>query len=217
MPVVSGTMRSRMGFAVQHLMAAANFSRQCCAVEKKHIGEPIDYFFDEIKYCSTASILFSVASLEAHINELFFEHSSSFPNHSENLIKRTFEAIEKASILKKYQMALSLRGAEDFDIGKDNSFKATEVLIRLRNALVHFKPEWEDDQKKHKTISDSLRGRFEMSPFIEKHAPIFPKKFMSYGCSKWAVNTATKFLAAFHEKADIPNKFEIFEDTLKLE
>jgi hypothetical protein len=36
----------------------------------------------------------------------------------------------------------------------------TETLIRLRNAIVHFKPEWDEGQGTHGPVSNALEGRF---------------------------------------------------------
>jgi hypothetical protein len=59
----------RSAFAVQHLMAAARFSRQCGAIQAGNIGKPVGPFLSEqIGYVS-ATIMLAVASMESNMNE----------------------------------------------------------------------------------------------------------------------------------------------------
>jgi hypothetical protein len=206
---VSGTAKSHMAFAVHHLMAAARFSRQCHKIEADHQGQTIDYFFNEIITCCSATIILSVASIEANINEIFFD-SANFPEHTEQVVRKKFQEIDKGQILEKYQEALRMRKVKEFEKGKDLEYQHAQVLINLRNALVHFKPEWENAQNKHEKIGDALRGKFKFSPFFSKYEPIFPKRFISHGCCKWSVETALNLIAAFNRKAGLPNKFEVW-------
>lgn len=45
------------------------------------------------------------------------------------------------SILEKFQIALALCGRAEFAKGK-NPYPDVHLLIQLRNALVHYTPEW---------------------------------------------------------------------------
>jgi len=64
--------------------------------------------------------------------------------------------------------------------------------------LVHFKPEWDNDQKKHRKIEEKLHGRFELNPFWPKDNPIFfPFKCLSHGCASWAVRSSMNFILQF--------------------
>ncbi len=68
---INATSGYRPNFAVQHIIAAARFARLCYKVEDDNAGAPFGSFYDEVVSYVTATILSSVAGLEANINELF--------------------------------------------------------------------------------------------------------------------------------------------------
>ena len=208
-PSVSGTMRSRMSFAIQHMLAAARFSRQCAGVERAHIGKNIDYFFDEIMHSCNAAVLLAVASLEANINEVFFDKDLHFLEQSPDLLKEMWRLLARKSILEKYQAVMVLKGVEKLDQSKP-PYQDVEALIQARNALVHFKPEWDDEQKALKDVATKLEGKFPFSPFMDSGAPKFPHRCMGHGFSSWAVRCSLHFMEVFHQSADIPHKFSIY-------
>lgn len=210
------TLRQKSAFAVQHLMAAARFSRMCGDVEVSHKGQPLGSFFDEqIAYVSS-TVLLSVASIESNINEYFSDPKKYFPEVALELLNEVLNLVESKNILEKYQMALVLKGYKRFPLG-ESPFQEVDALIKLRNALVHFKPEWHDEQELHKKIESRLKGRFEINPFIGQNGVFFPQQCMSYGCTKWAVKTALLFMENFSKRAGLPNRFVKFADRLNPE
>lgn len=210
----SGRLRTRMNFAVQHLLSAARFARKSHELEAEHAEESLGSFFDEIISYVSASILSSVASLEANINEIFVDAEMHFPEHKRELLHEIWNAIEQKSILEKYQMALALKTGEKLARGEAICQDA-DSLIKLRNGLVHFKPEWPDEQEIHKKIEQRLTSKFSLSPFIVGGA-FFPQKCMSYGCAKWAVLSSLSFMSRFSQKAGLVNKFDKFRNQLVL-
>jgi hypothetical protein len=69
------------------------------------------------------------------------------------------------------------------------------LLIGLRNALVHFKPESENKAVRHRKLSDRLRNKFKPSTIIE--GPIFPNGWATHGCTDWAVKSTVTFAHNF--------------------
>jgi hypothetical protein len=67
------------------------------------------------------------------------------------------------SLLGKYQMALLLSGAGQFDKGA-HPYQDAQLLIDFRNGLVYFRPDWHDSGKKRKF--DSLGDRFYQSGLL---------------------------------------------------
>src|SRR5258706_2586528 len=57
------------------MLAAARFSREVGAIENENKGQPWGEFWGGIFHRATACILTSVASLEAHANELFSDRN----------------------------------------------------------------------------------------------------------------------------------------------
>ncbi len=109
----------------------------------------------------------SVAALEAYINEVFVDYQIYFPDRDAVIFELLWEAIKKSDkTLDKYQTALKLNRVSLFEIGK-NPYQDAKLLIGLRNELVHFKPEWDDDANEHIKLATKLESKIDFSPFVE--------------------------------------------------
>jgi hypothetical protein len=75
-------LRQRSAFAVQHLMAAARFSRMCGEIESANEDQPLGNFFDTQIGAVSATVMLATASLESNINEYLCEPELVFPNLS---------------------------------------------------------------------------------------------------------------------------------------
>lgn len=207
-------LRQKSAFAIQHLMAAARFSQECGEVQQKYLGQPLGPFFDEQIACVSATIMLSVASLESNINEYLGEPAQLFPEFPEQARQEFCQLVAELSILDKYERVLSFKGTEEFNRG-NRPYQDVDVLISLRNELVHFHPEWHDEQERHKKIGQRLMYRFELSPFIrEGSGLLFPQRFVSHGCTKWAVESSLAFMEKFSTYLGLPSKFELFRSRL---
>lgn len=204
----------RSNFSVQHIMAAARFSRECYLVEKKHMGEQLGIFHNEIISFTIGAIFLSVAALEANANEIFADALDNFislGSYDHSFLSNVWElSKEKLSILEKYALLLSMKGIENF--GRNvKTYQNISLLIKSRNALVHFKPEWQHKQIEHKKIGLNLKGKFLLSPFIvDKNAPIFPTRCMTFGFAEWAVLSSIKFVKDCSIKMDILYRYESY-------
>jgi hypothetical protein len=212
-PVVSATAKTRSNLSARHMLAAAYFSRKAGEIEQAHTGEPFGNFYDDIAWNVSAAVFFAVAALEADANEIFIDSYRTLPEYKEGLIDEIWNLIELKPILEKYQMVLFLKKNERFDKG-ESIYQDADNLIKLRNALVHFKPEWSDEKKEHIKIENRLKGKFQLSPFLVSDTEFFPKKCMSHGCAEWAVKTALAFREFFSSKSGLENRFVPFMNQL---
>jgi len=87
-----------------------------------------------------------------------------------------WDTIEEKPILTKYQLALTLCQKEKFDKGH-NPYQDAHRLITLRNALVHYKPEWDTDLNEHKKLESYLSNRFLVSPFSHVNDAFYAHDF----------------------------------------
>lgn len=199
-------LRQRGAFAIQHLMAAARFSRQCGFVQEQNMGKNLGPFFDEQIACVSATIMLCVASIESNINEYLSDPSKLFSELNSDAQNELCSLISRLSIVDKYQKVLSSKGINIFETGAQ-PLQDIKILISLRNELVHFHPEWHDEQERHLKLGQKLRGKFELSPFIsESSGVLFPQRIVSHGCTKWAVLKTIEFIEEFCKKLSIENK-----------
>lgn len=209
-------LRQRSAFAVQHMVAAARFSRMCGEIEIANREQPLGEFLDSQIGAVSATVMLATASLESNINEYLCEPEKVFPNLSGESPHALVQLLEQKSILEKYQAVLSFRGVAEYPAG-EAPFQDVDALIKLRNALVHFKPEWHDEQELHRKIEGRLKGRFELNPAVGDKGVFFPQQCMSYGCTKWAVSTSLEFMADFSERSGLPHRFEKFASRIRPE
>lgn len=207
-------LRQKSAYAIQHLMAAARFSHQCGIVQEENKGKPLGAFYDEQISCVSAAVMLSVASIESYINELLSDADSLFPEMTMRQASEFVKLISRLSILEKYEKVLAIKGFEPFKKG-ESPYQDVEILISMRNELVHFHPEWHDEQERHDRLGKKLLYRFELSPFIsESEGVLFPQRIISHGCTKWAIANSLAFMIAFTEKISVVNRFENFMDRL---
>ncbi|WP_431064830.1 hypothetical protein [Methylotuvimicrobium sp.] len=209
-------LRQRSAFAVQHIMAAARFSRMCGEIESAYEDQPLGNFFDTQIGAVSATVMLATASIESNINEYLCEPEQVFPNLSGESPHSLVRLLEQKSILEKYQAVLSFRGVAEYPAG-ESPYQDVDALIKLRNALVHFKPEWHDEQELHRKIEGRLKGRFEINPAIGGNGVFFPQQCMSYGCTRWAVNTSLTFMKDFSKRSGLPYRFEKFSSHINPE
>ena len=190
-----------------HLDSAARFASVCSAIEgeERHLNWPQPRW-DEARSNSLAAVLLAAASLESSVNE-FYQQAvdrdnnalESLSNIQMQLLEELWREIEKLSPLRKYQVALVSMGYKPMSKGHE-PYRSADGLMRLRNALVHFKPEWDDDLRDHRSLEQRLSQLFPVSALADRaegQMVWFPNKCLGAGCAEWAIESAIKFSKQF--------------------
>ena len=201
-----------MNFALQHMKAATIFRDHVSRLESENADKPFGQFFEEVRSYGSACIMSATASLEALINELFID-----PNLPLRKMLVDFESefwgnrgIERKSILKKYQTALSMLQATALN-EHTSPYRDAWALIELRNALIHYKPTWDPDRERTVELIEILNGKFPLSPFLDEGANSVTMKCMGSGCASWSVTTALTFMKEFSARSNLdPHKMSGF-------
>ena len=194
--------KTQTRFALQNALAAASFHRRVAELEDNNRGQRLGSFFDEILWSATACIFCTSASLEAYANEVFEDREKHFPEHAPTVIAEIWDRIEKEPSLDKLAFALVLRNAPAFDRGSP-PFQNAAALIRLRNALTHFKPEWTNSDGEHARISSKLENLFDGTPFITGDRGLFPRRWASRSCTGWAVKSLIGIVLEFEKNGGL--------------
>ena len=226
MVTMQATAKSRVNLSYQHMQEAihlAELSQNCEATNAGKTFADGDFFNHHRAYV-VGSIMTSVASIEARINEFYLDATDNLlglilNTTQQGLLAELWKPLDekRVSVLQKYQIALSAIECSKFDISK-GPYQDVSLLIDLRNMLVHFKPEWDNDQKKHKKIEQKLKGRFELNPFWPKEDVIFfPFKCLSHGCASWAVRSSMNFILEFFTLTGVDSRTDQFKNWKKLD
>ncbi len=213
------TARVRMNFSIPHLLAASMFARRAFAVETENHGQPLGPFFDEIMSYASAAVLSSVAGVESYINELFvnelhIDTARYLENQDSELLSKMWFDLERKDVLDKCDWFLYLRNKSCLRKGV-KTYQDMADLIKVRNVLIHFKPEWQDEEKEHMKIGKKLLGKFAPSPFISQSAGFFPQRCMSHGLAEWSVNSASNFIQSFSHEAKLHDLIAQFKHRLE--
>jgi len=195
-----------------HFRGAQLLADRAAALEPP--DRPIaDDTFLEHRALVTGAVLMAVAALEASINELYLEVVHDEPKTTEAmdgralaLIKQFWPDTERLPILEKYQRVLVLADRSPLPKG-DKVYQAADHAIKLRDTLVHYKPEWHDEKGRHRWLEDRLRGKFPLNVVPPGVNLWFPHQCLSAGCAKWSIQVASDFMRAFCERLNVPMRF----------
>jgi hypothetical protein len=149
------------------------------------------------------SILSGVAFLEALVNETFedvgdpdyesYRKPALDSNIRKDMTNWASKKLRVAGLLEKYNAALRLAGAAPF-IQQENPYHDVTLLIKLRKALMHFRPAWHD-QGAIDELGNELSKRFTPSSLLpeEDGSPWVPVKALGASGAEWAYRTAEAF------------------------
>jgi hypothetical protein len=208
---LSVTARLKHHFSKQHLRAAEFFALQVQTLNANLQANDETQQLQHRAYV-TGAVLSAVAFLEASINELYLcaldkdtTALPSFDSHLFEMYTQFWEDVERFPILHKYQVALTLAGKNRFDPGSP-LYQDAENLVKMRDCLVHYKPEWDDESGRHQKLENRLKGKFDLNRYVAQNALWFPHQCLSAGCAFWSVATARDFSNEFCSRLVIPQR-----------
>ncbi len=208
----SATLRTRTNLAIHHLFAACRFASRVALIERENAGQPFGEFWEEILHNALAVAALTVASIESHANEMYFEGEILAPGLNPAAAAELAEIVDAEGILKKYSVALAFRAGKHLDPGKP-PVQNVDALIKLRNAIVHFRPEWSGEQDKHDRLSKILQYKFKPSEFFPNES-IFPRAWASHAFCVWSLKTVVQFLEHFYSEVGVSSPIAQFKPQL---
>ncbi|SCX57623.1 hypothetical protein [Nitrosospira sp. Nsp1] len=199
--VSSVSIKTRVNLAWHHLFAASRAVGHVRQIEKEYESVPYGPFWEEIFHRSLSIVTLTVASLEGLANELYFENSAIEPTLNPAAAEVVARVIDRESIITKFDLVLALRSGKRMprDTGVVQN---VEALVSLRNAVLHFRPEWSCQQDRHKKLSDKLLHKFQPSPFLPNES-LFPRAWASGSFGVWALKATVNYLDYFYNEVNI--------------
>ncbi|MBD1829111.1 hypothetical protein NDI47_05870 [Microcoleus vaginatus GB1-A2] len=202
-----------------HIKAAAHFAKLSYEKEDKYDdSQPSSELRDEHRSYVIGSIITAVCYLEATINELFtnveyiFRSNEWSPDLAEKM-NEEWANERRLQLIEKYEKALYIVKSESFDRGAE-PYQSAASLISLRNALIHYKPEWiGTGESYNQTLNEKLRQKLEnkikkLNPMTREGSLFFPHRCLGYGCAKWAVESSLNFSNEFFSKIGLPSNLD---------
>lgn len=209
------TVSHKLPLSSDHLAAAVVFATQAREFEQGRLRPLVLHERSEHTAASIGCILSAVGYLEANINEFFSDAAeegmsdgvAASPAVLQRLRSIRSTMASKTTILDKYDIVLALCDLPTFDKGAA-PYQGVAKLIKLRNALTHFVPEWQpgggpQEGAELDALSRSLRGVFPENDLAARHEPFFPYRCLGYGSSKWAVTQSIAFVTEFMKRLGV--------------
>lgn len=200
--------------STHHLYAARYAAADARAVESVHSGE--SRFDIRHRAYVMSAITESVAFLEAAINEIYQDAADEEHSYVGGLSPRCLQLMAglwnatdkgRMDVLDKFDLALLFAERPRFERGSA-PYQDAAVLIRLRNYLVHYKPEGVSADTAHK-LGAALQGKFAASVLLSGSGnPWFPDQALSAGCAEWSWRSARALTDAFADQLGLPLNYQ---------
>jgi hypothetical protein len=211
---LAATARVRTNLSMTHLFSAARFSRAVGHLETSHAAAAFGEFFEEIFAYASACVVLAVSGLEAFSNELYVDSDVYLPAVSPDVIARVWNHVERSDVFSKIDLALVLQGRPTLDRGL-GPVQDVGALAELRNALMHFKPEWEDEASKHRRVSNVLMPKIRPTPFLPDPELLFPRRWASHDCTTWAIRSTVAMIRDIEVRLIGTSRMDAFHDRLE--
>jgi len=194
-----------------HIQSAATAAHLCLELESAGNPQPTDLVRQ--RAFVTTSIFHCVAFLEALANELMASCVLEAPfaqlisKLSEDQTRRLAvlwnSGADRMSTTSKFQVILGVLDREVFDKGR-NPYQDANLVIRLRNELVHYKPELtERELGSPSELRHWLAGKFSLNPFTPASMADHLDSYLSAGCAAWAAKSSLGFADDFYARLGV--------------
>ena len=100
------------------------------------------------------------------------------------------DAIEQTRLFLKYQIALTCNNKPLLNTGTE-PYQSADLLKKLRDRLMHFKPEWQTGQPH--AVERQLRSKLPENLQVTT-GKWYPNRALGAGCAQWACLSAQKFV-----------------------
>lgn len=213
---------TRPRFARGHFIAARQMANLAKKLESKLVAKGQLGRSGRLQSFAVSAITESVAFLEALVNEIWQYAIDADANTNPNLwgmgteaidlVRRfdSYERLERAlNTLGKYDLVLACAGKPPLDISRRPG-QDIGPLIKLRNALTHYKPEMQWSNKVHK-LEQRLSHLVPANPVMQNALPWFPDQVLCAGVAEWAWQRSREFAMDWQQSLGLtmPTNLEV--------
>lgn len=209
--------------ASQHLWTARREAWLCREREERLVNDADGDLDRQHRSHAITAVLSAVAFLEAFVNATWEDaahiksgqhtaYTMGIPSDGLATMRELWTGKDKAermlSLQSKYQVALVCAGRDRMDEGAE-PLQSADLLVELRNVLVHFKPQthWSDgDHKFVRRLKSVIRPERENRQPIGQ--PWFPNKVLGAGCADWACEASIAFARVWHDRVGLSSDFD---------
>jgi hypothetical protein len=187
------TANTRYSFTAQFLRGGAIFARRAHEIE----GNP-EAISEELRSehlaCVVGAVTQASAALEAEISEVLIHGpghhlgSNGINAGARDFLLPLADTIDRQPTLRRYEIVLHLLRMPAIDRGTE-SYPTADLLIRLRNELIHYKSKWGEQMDGPKLFGRLEQLGFDKPTFMSPHTNFFPHRCLSASLASWSVMT----------------------------
>jgi hypothetical protein len=218
--VLQASLRVRADHSIAHLRGAALFAADCKPLEENNSWPATPEVLLRHGASAGAAVILSVAAVEAFVNELQVAAHDGFSSatpaikEQSRVIPSLWDTVERLPLERKLSWILQMVNVPPLPKDRDPA-QSLALLLRLRNALVHYTTEWTGDSSRSAKLAHYLKGRFAENRLCMPGQQFFPYRCLGYGSGQWAVTTVSSYVRIYCEALDTPYRFETFESDIQ--
>jgi hypothetical protein len=194
-------LSTRYSFTPQFLRGGAIFTRRAHEIEPSADASTSEELQSEHTACVVGAITQSAAALEADISEFLIHGRGANGLDAKARDFLSTEEVDRKPTLCKYNLVLDLLHKPPRKRG-ERPYQDADLLIRLRNELIHYKSKWGEQMDREKVFSRLEQLRFDKPVFIHPSLNFFPHRCLSASLASWSVTTSVEFIDAFYRNLD---------------
>ncbi|MEZ5719780.1 MAG: hypothetical protein R3E55_15415 [Burkholderiaceae bacterium] len=190
-----------MNLALHHLFCGMSFSAQILEIEGIYKSQSFGAFWEEILHNALGVAILTAA----YENAMQMSSTLRAPSLAKKLSSPERPTPSRRSDRQRNRSAQIQRGSARHSLRQDVPYgdlviQNVDALIKLRNAVVHFRPEWFTELGAHETLSRRLNQKFDPLRFpgrvslstrmdaLLHHLPVGPSRrwwsFFDYFCTE---------------------------------
>ena len=214
-------MEVRYSFTAQFVRGGATFAKYAHEIEDTSFNSSDEASVAEHRSFVVSTVIQCAAALESEAAEILLHGpghhlgSNGIDVPARDFLKPLADVIDDEPTLHRYELILHLLRRPSLDSG-GNPFQSADLLIKLRNELLHYKSKWQAEMERQKLFARLKQLRFQKPPFVTEDTTFFPHKCLSASLASWCVNTSVAFITEFYIQLGIESPLKAFAERIKV-
>jgi hypothetical protein len=202
----------RYSFTVQFLVGATMLAREAGRIESEKGKDASELEQMCHRAHVVGSIMEATAALESEIWEVMVHGpghhggSTKIDHAGARLLSPLADTVDRESALTRYALVLHLLQKAPLNPGHQ-PWQDADLVVRLRNFIVHYKSAWSSKLNDQKLIT-ILRRKHGPPPF--EVGKVFPRDILTAACGLWAVESCAAFLDGFYRNLGFPERLDAY-------
>ena len=200
----SAKVSARYSIAFQYIVGACRLEQLARSREQTQVEAPSELLATEHRALVMAAVSQAVAAFESDLTELRV-YGAVMPNPAEAVNKlKVIKKDSQQGILARWNLALVALGMHQIG-ATDPLYEETQLLVDLRNELMHYNSDWDGRTKK------DLAQRFATKTFKAPSrlaGSTWPLYLLHADLAAWSCKTALAYLTEIYARLGVESQID---------